>query len=132
MESAERVVVAVAARQEAVYVCVLESVRRRMEGVEGQMTEVSQEVGGASPSGGYVNREKQLGALQVYTLFLTYPYPHVCWLTYRPSVVCLCLRSLTHMNVVQCLSFQYLIIDAHPKGGKGCSTPFLPCSRSTG
>ena len=65
MESAERALVAAATRQEQLYSVVIERGRERLERVELTISEVGGDVGGASPNGGYVNREKQLGSLQV-------------------------------------------------------------------
>ena len=74
MESAERVLVAAATRQEQLYSVVIERGRERLERVELTISEVGGEVGGASPTGGYVNREKQLGSLQVCVI---HTYVHV-------------------------------------------------------
>ena len=65
VESAETVLVAVATKQERLYSVVMELHRERLYKVEETMSEVGGAVGGASPSGGYVNREKQLHSLQV-------------------------------------------------------------------
>ena len=52
-------------KQEQLFLVVVEFHRSELSRLDEIISDVTREVGGASPTGGYVNREKQLHSLQV-------------------------------------------------------------------
>ena len=65
VECAEKILVSVATKQEVLFAVVVECHGNQLERLGTMISEVGVAVGGASLSGGYVNREKQLHSLQV-------------------------------------------------------------------